>query len=91
MKSNRVSQTSDRIFGVALDDDIESKTWQRAQTLPPTMRASTAIDLEHGRPLEIEWVSGAVRRLSDKAGLEAPMNKAIYALLLPHKAGRNRD
>ncbi len=78
-----------RRLGVALGDDIEAKTWERAQTLPPTMRASTAIDLEHGRPLEIEWVSGAVARLSAKAGLEAPMNKALYALLLPHKAGRN--
>lgn len=53
-----------RNLGVALGDDIEAKTWERAQTLPPTMRASTAIDLEHGRPLEIEWVSGAVARLS---------------------------
>lgn len=79
-----------RKLGVALDDDIEAKTWERAQTLPPKMRASTAIDLEHGRPLEIEWVSGAVARLSDRAGLEAPINKALYALLLPHKAGRNR-
>jgi 2-dehydropantoate 2-reductase len=78
-----------RNLGVALDDDIEAKTWERAQTLPPAMRASTAIDLENGRPLEIEWVSGAVARLSAKAGLEAPMNKALYALLLPHKAGRN--
>ena len=83
--------TLGRTFGVALDDDIEAKTWERAQTLPPTMRASTAIDLEHGRRLEIEWVSGAVARLSAKAGLEAPMNKALYALLLPHKSGRHRD
>jgi 2-dehydropantoate 2-reductase len=80
-----------RKLGVALDEDIEAKTWERAQTLPPTMRASTAIDLENSRPLEIDWVSGAVARLSAKAGLEAPMNKALYALLLPHKAGRSRD
>ena len=78
-----------RTVGVVLDDDIEAKTWERAQTLPPAMRASTAIDLEHGRPLEIEWVSGAVARLSTNAGLDAPMNKALYALLLPHKAGTN--
>jgi 2-dehydropantoate 2-reductase len=79
-----------RAFGVALDDDIEAKTWERAQALPPNMRASTAIDLENGRPLEIEWVSGAVARLSEKAGLDALINKALYALLLPHKEGRQR-
>lgn len=77
-----------RARGIALDDDIETKFWERAQTLPPNMRASTAIDLENGRPLEIEWVSGAVARLSEQAGLYAPINKAIYALLLLYKAGR---
>ena len=84
-----VSETAalGRALAVALDDDIEAQTWERVQSLPPNMRASTAIDLEHGRPLEIEWISGAAARLSDKAGLDAPMNKALYALLLPHRAG----
>lgn len=85
-----VSETAalGRAFGIALPDDIEANTWERALTLPPNMRASTAIDLEHGRPLEIEWISGAASRLSEKANIDAPMNKALYALLLPHKAGR---
>lgn len=51
-----------RAFGVALPDAIEAQTWERSKSLPPTMRASTAIDLEHGRPLEIEWISGAAVR-----------------------------
>ena len=77
-----------RACNVALDDDIETKMWDRVQALPSTMRASTAIDLEHGRPLEIDWISGAATRLSEKTGVDAPMNKALYALLLPHKNGR---
>lgn len=77
-----------RASGVALPDDIEEKTWARVQTLPPNMRASTAVDLERGRPLEIEWISGAAARLSERVGLDATMNKALYALLLPHKLGR---
>ena len=76
-----------RALGVSLDEDTEAKTWDRVKALPAAMRASTAIDLERGRPLEIEWISGAVARLSDKAGLEAPMNRTLYALLLPHKGG----
>jgi len=71
-----------------LDQSIEDKTWKTALSLPPTMRASTAIDLENGRPLEIDWVSGAATRLAKKAGIEASTNKALYALLLPHKNGR---
>ena len=85
-----VSETAalGRASGVSLPGDIETETWERVQTLPPTMRASTAVDVEHGRRLEIEWISGAAARLSDKWGLDAPMNKALYALLLPHKAGQ---
>lgn len=77
-----------REMGVALGDDIEARSWATVTSLPPAMRASTAIDLEHGRPLEIDWVSGAVVRLARKAGLAAPINAALYALLSPYKSGR---
>lgn len=79
-----------RTLGVALPPDVEDKAWAIAQSLPPAMRASTAVDLEHGRPLEIEWVSGAAVRLAERAGVLAPANKALYALLLPHRDGRKR-
>lgn len=77
-----------RAQGVSLDKDIEDKTWAMALSMPPAMRASTAIDLENGRPLEIEWVSGAAARLAKKAGVVAPTNEVLYSLLLPHKDGR---
>jgi 2-dehydropantoate 2-reductase len=85
-----VSETASigRALGVALDEKIESDIWAFVQSAPPNGRASTAIDLEHGRPLEIEWISGAAVRLAKKAGVEAPINTALYALLLPHKNGR---
>lgn len=77
-----------RALGVSLDADIEEKTWSLAQSLPGMMRASTAIDLENGRPLEIDWISGAAARLSKIAGIDAPTNEALYGLLLPHKDGQ---
>lgn len=76
-----------RTRGVALPDSIETDIWSAVQNLPPKMRASTAIDLEHGRPLEIDWISGAVDRLSQEAGLEAPVNRTVYALLSPYRNG----
>jgi 2-dehydropantoate 2-reductase len=87
-----VSETAalGRTRGVALPDDIEAATWDRAQALPPSMRASTAIDLENGRPLEIDWISGAAARMADELGVAAPINKALYALLLPHKRGKSQ-
>ncbi len=77
-----------RARGVALPDTIEASIWSFAKNFPPDMRASTAVDLEHGRPLEIEWITGAVNRLSKAAGLDAPANKTVYALLSPYRHGR---
>lgn len=77
-----------RALGVGLADDIETEIWDRLTALTPSVRASTAIDLEKGRPLEIEWISGAAVRLSETAGIDAPMNKAMYALLRPHRDGK---
>jgi len=84
-----VSETTalGRARGVALPNSIEADIWTASTNLPPTMRASTAIDLENGRPLEIEWISGAVSRLSQDAGIHAPVNKTIYALLSPYRHG----
>lgn len=77
-----------RARGVALPASLEDDIREKVQTLPPGMRASTAIDLEHGRPLEIEWLAGAARRIGAEAGVDTPFNSAIYALLLPYRDGR---
>jgi 2-dehydropantoate 2-reductase len=73
--------------GIDLPETILDDTWATVQQMPPMMRASTAIDLEKGRPLEIDWLSGAVDRLSTAAGLDAPVNRMLWALLLPHREG----
>ena len=84
-----VSETASigRAKGVALPATVEEDTWSMVLSLPRNMRASTAIDLENGRPLEIEWISGAARRIAKDVGINAPMNSALYALLLPHRFG----
>lgn len=80
-----------RASGVALPETAEDDLWKAAQAWPSALRASTAIDLEQGRALEIEWVSGAVVRLSRKLGLEAPCNEAVYAILSPYRHGRGQE
>ena len=80
--------TLGRARGVSLSDSIETDIWSAAKSLPANMRASTAIDLENGRPLEIDWISGAVSRLSEASGLQAPVNRTVYALLSPYRHGR---
>ena len=77
-----------RALGVALPDGIEDSIWKFASDLPDQARASTAIDLEAGRALEVDWISGAVARLSDGIGLDAPIHKTLNAVLQPWKDGR---
>ena len=50
--------------------------------------ARMAKDLDAGRPLEVDWLSGAVARLSAAEGLEAPAHRTIAALLAPWRLGR---
>jgi len=46
-------------------------------------KASLLTDLERGRPLEIEWLSGAIHRMGEKTGIPTPLHTAIYRELLP--------
>ena len=46
-------------------------------------KASLLTDLERGRPLEIEWLSGAIHRMGEQSGVPTPLHTAIYRELLP--------
>jgi 2-dehydropantoate 2-reductase len=46
-----------------------------------------AHDLEAGNRLEAPWLCGAVAKMSAEAGIDAPVNRAIYAALKPFVNG----
>ena len=76
-----------RAYGIDLSYSIEQDIWALVNKLPPDVRASTAVDLEKGLPLEVDWISGAVTRLAKAKGIEAPTNETIHGLLSPYKDG----
>jgi 2-dehydropantoate 2-reductase len=76
-----------RARGVAVPEDFVESRMQFAETLPAEMRASMAHDLEAGGKLEAPWLCGAVARMSAEAGLDAPVNRAVYAALRPFVNG----
>ncbi len=45
-------------------------------------RASMLQDLERGRPTEVRWINGGVRRAAERLGLPAAFNAAIERLIL---------
>ena len=74
--------------GVALADDFVAASLKWADALPAEMTSSMHGDLEAGGRLEAPWLAGAVVRMAREAGLETPVNHAIYAALKPFVQGR---
>ena len=77
-----------RARGVALADDFVEARMKFADGLHAGMKASLAHDLENRGRLEAPWLCGAVARMSEEAGLDAPVNRAVYAALKPYIDGQ---
>ncbi len=73
--------------GIGLTEEDVQRTLAFVEGMPATWRASLAVDLEQGRRLEVEWLSGAVCRLGQAAGIETPFHRVALGALKPHAAG----
>jgi 2-dehydropantoate 2-reductase len=77
-----------RAHGVAIPDDFATQRLAFADTLHPDMTASMHHDLEQGKPLELQWLSGGVVDLGVKVGVPTPLHRAVRDALVLHAAGR---
>ena len=77
-----------RARGVKLADEYVEQRLAFADGLHADMKASLLHDLEAGGKLEVPWLCGAVARMAGEAGLDAPVNRAVFAALKPHLNGR---
>ena len=77
-----------RTLEVPLPSDIETQTRATLRNVfAHGGKASLLTDLERGRPLELEWLSGAIHRMGEQAGVSTPLHTAIYRELPPLAAG----
>ncbi|MDX1575287.1 MAG: 2-dehydropantoate 2-reductase [Kiloniellales bacterium] len=76
-----------RVRGVSLPEDLEARTLKAVNQLDAGMKTSMLTDLEAGKPLELEWLNGAVVRLGREAGLATPANAEVVAALRPLAGG----
>ena len=53
----------------------------------PTMKASMAVDLDHGNRLELDWLSGRVRELGRQYKIPTPASDTVYTVLKLHRMG----
>jgi 2-dehydropantoate 2-reductase len=67
--------------GVELADDVVREVHEGLRKLPPTNGTSTLYDLEAGRPLEVDAITGVVVRKGDQHGVPVPTVRTLDALL----------
>jgi 2-dehydropantoate 2-reductase len=74
-----------RAEGIQLSPDAVHRTLKQEGSLAPQWQASMARDLEVGRRLEVEALSGAVVRRGRKYSIPTPVHQAIWACLSVHQ------
>ena len=69
--------------GVALGEEAIDNNMALAQSFPPNNKTSMFQDLEAGRRLEIDYLSGAVVRLGREKGIETPIHRTVWVAIKP--------
>lgn len=77
-----------RAHGVCLAEDFAENRLAFCDELPPEMTSSMRHDLEEGRRLEVEWLSGGVVELGKNVGVDTPLNRAVSDILALHAQGK---
>ncbi len=76
-----------RAKGIPLDQAFGAEDLGLIDTLPPEMKSSMQQDLERGKRLELEQLSGAVARMGAALGVATPVHHTVYAALKRHAGG----
>ena len=63
------------------------QSWKFMGTLPRTMHASMLDDLNNGKPIEVNYLSGEVVRLGELYGVPTPIHNVLNAALQPYLNG----
>lgn len=70
-----------RAEGVDLAPDLLDRITAYADSVPATMRSSLLIDLQAGKPIEVEALQGSVVRRAARVGVPVPVMETLYAVL----------
>ena len=76
-----------RRAGVARPADMEATVLRAIDGNPADGKASQLLDLERGRRLELDALSGAIVRLGRELGVPTPVHATAYAALKPYRDG----
>ncbi len=74
--------------GVEISADDYPRVWKAIEGQPPAMTSSMAHDRKAGKPMEVNYLSGAVVRLGEKYGIPTPTHAFITQALAIDAPGR---
>ena len=69
--------------GIKLGEEAIAANMALAQSFPPQNKTSMFQDLEAGRRLEINYLSGAVVRLGREKGIDTPIHRTAWVAIKP--------
>ena len=77
--------------GVPFDHDDILVAMNLIAIRPHGARGSMQIDVDNGRPLELEAMVGSIGRIGRSVGVPTPIFDLLYTVLLPHINGRSEN
>ena len=75
------------VSGTRLNPDHVQAVMTLINSMPFSARPSQLADLLIEKPLELEWISGAIRRIGLSKGVSTPYHDIAYAALKPYAKG----
>ncbi len=76
-----------RAHEVELPEEIVDRTLALCTRFGPGSKSSMLEDLEAGKPLELEWITGTLAKMGQEAGVHVPFNEVAYVALKPFACG----
>lgn len=70
--------------GVVIDPELPSKIFAAVSNIDPGWKTSMCNDLEAGRRIEVDSISGSLHRLGRKLGVPTPVHSVAYRALKPY-------
>jgi len=75
--------------GVAITTRLDALE-RTVDAVTPEVKSSLLVDLEQGKPIEVEALMGSVVRRGRAAGISTPVMATFYGLLKPHERGHRQ-
>lgn len=74
--------------GVRLPSDVTSRIFAVFENVDPAWKTSMCNDLEAGKVIEVESISGSLHRLGQELGVPTPVHSVAYRALKPYAMPR---